>query len=356
MDNNYAWETKTYAFNPNASYSATQQQAIIQNEKSLTGGTLTTDPSGQNLAINQGSIPEATQQNVPAPVEHMPDSDQAQTSGSSYNKSYSRAESFGNSMFGAGYSLEASITSTDATRTTAKQVDAFAEGKVVGTVFSTQKEIVRGRAVIHGQEGGSNTGSAAVFAMGQQIWSTNLNYSFSVTPINWSRTFFSVSKYFMVGPVPINVTASLSGGVKITVSGEISPTVARLNVTPGGWANANASASVSIVVASFGVQGSLVIINVTLPASGELFWPFCSINWKLKTDLGLNTLAGNLDLFAKINFIFFSKTWTVNIARWNGLTYNWNLLNINGSKDLGICSFTGDGDDGSFLTASSESL
>lgn len=341
MDNNYPWETQTYPFNSNGTYTQTQQQTILQNETSLSGGTL----SGQDLAINQGSIPEASQTNVPAPVEHLPDSDEVQTSGSTYNKAYSKAQFFGNSMFGAGYDLNASITSTDSTMTQAKRVDAFAEGKVYATAFNNQKEIVRGRAEVHGQEGGSNTGTAALFAMGQQIWSTNLNYTFSFTPINWSRPFFTVSKYFMVGPVPINVTASMAGGVKLTISGEIAPTVAKLNAVPGGWANVNASASVSIVVASFGVQGGLTVINVTLPTYGELFWPLCTINWKLKTDLTLNTLSGYLDLFAKINFIFFSKTWTLNIARWNGLNYNLNLVNLNGTKDLGICMFgSGDGE------------
>jgi hypothetical protein len=340
LNNNYAWETTSYYFDPNLYYFQYEQQQIISDEVQASGGTLTTDTDGSPLInVSQGSIPEATQQNVAATVESLPGGSELQTQGTTYNKSYYRAQNFGNSLFGAGYVIDANITSTEATLDQKKRVDAYAEGKVVAIAFNNQKEIVRGRAEVHGQEGGANSGNAAVYAMGQQIWSANLYYTFNVTPINWSRTFFSVSKTFMVGPVPISVKASLSGGVKMTVSGEVGPTVAKLSAAAGGWANVTASASVNIIVASFGVEGNLTLINVTLPAYGELFWPYCTINWTLKSTLSLNTLSGNLKLYAKIKFLFFSKTWRVTIATWSGLTYNWTLVDLTGTKDLGICMF-----------------
>jgi hypothetical protein len=340
LNNHYSWDTTSYYFDPNLYYFQYEQQQIIANEAQVTGGTLSTDTDGSSLiTVNQGSIPEATQQNVPATVESLPGGSGMQTQGTNYIKSYYRSQSFGNSLFGAGYVIDANITSTEATATAKKRVDAYAEGKVVATAFNNQQEIVRGRAEVHGQEGGANSGTAALYAMGQQIWSANLYYTFNATPINWSRTFFSVNKTFMVGPVPINVKASLSGGVKMTVSGEVGPTVAKLSATAGGWSNVTASASVSIIIASFGVEGNLTLINVSMPAYGELFWPYCTINWTLKSTLSLNTLAGNLSLFAKIKFLFFSKTWRVTIATWSGLTYNWTLVDLNGTKDLGICMF-----------------
>jgi hypothetical protein len=342
MDNNYSWETPNYYFDPSVYYFAYEREMIVQDELAVTAGSLSTDSDGSAIInINQGSIPEATQQNVPPPVEQMPGNDGMTTQSGDYNKSYSRTQRFGNNIFGAGYAINANITATNATATAPKRVDAFAEGKVFATAFNREQEIVRGRAEVHGQEGGANSGNAALFAMGQQIWSTNLYKTFAPTPIDWSRTFFSISKTFMVGPVPISVTASLAGGVKLTVTGEVGPTVARLTATPGGWSRATASASVNIIVASFGVSGNLTLINTSMPSKGELFWPYCTLNWTLKSNLQLNTLSGYLDLFAKIKFLFFSKTWTVNIARWSGLTYNWELVNVNGTKDLGICMFMG---------------
>lgn len=340
LNNHYSWDTTSYYFDPNLYYFQYEQQQIIANEVQVTGGALSTDTDGSSLiTVNQGSIPEATQTNVPATVESLPGGSGIVTQGTNYIKSYYRSQDFGNSLFGAGYVIDANITSTEATATTRKRVDAYADGKVNATAFSYTKEIVRGRAEVHGQEGGANSGTAALYAMGSQIWSANLYYTFTTTPINWSRTFFSVNKTFMVGPVPINVKASLSGGVKMTVSGEVGPTVAKLSATAGGWSNVTASASVSIIIASFGVEGNLTLINASMPAYGELFWPYCTINWTLKSTLSLNTLSGNLSLFAKIKFLFFSKTWRVTIATWSGLTYNWTLVDLNGTKDLGICMF-----------------
>ncbi|MDY7230329.1 hypothetical protein [Hyalangium rubrum] len=338
LNDNYAWES-SYPFNPGLYYHPYEQQLIVQDELDVTGGILSTDPTGMPLvSIIQGNIPEAVIQNVPPTVEHFPAAD-PQFQSPSYNKSYSRTQSFGNNIFGGGYAIDAAITATDGSLSEAKRVEAFAEGKVFGTAFNTQKELVRGRVEIRGQQGGANSGTAALYAVGQQIWSTNLSYTFAPAPINWSRTFLSASKTFMVGPVPINVKASLAGGVKLTVLGEVTPTVARLTATPGGWSNVTASASVSIIIASFGVEGSLTLINATMPSTGELFWPLCTINWKLKSNLALNTLSGTLSLYAKIKFLFFSKKWSVTIAQWNGLNYNWTLVDVNGTKDLGMCNY-----------------
>jgi len=339
MDNNYSWETGTYAFNPNQTYNSSQQQTIIQDEVGLSGGEVYLDWTDgmQVISVNQGSIPEASQQNAPWPTEMLPSGSSVPAT-STFHKSYYRSEHLGNNIFGAGYTLDSAVTATPATSTAAKKVEARADGKVYAVAFNYQREIVRGRANISGQQGGANSGSAAVFAMGQQIWSANLSYSFNPTPINWSRTFFSASKTFMVGPVPITVRASVAGGVKLTVSGEISPTVARLSATPGGWGNVTASAAVNIIVARFGVEGSLTLINVSLPARGELFWPVCTLDWVIRTDLSLNTLSGNLKLFAEIRFLFFKKKWTATIASWTGYTRNWVLVNLSGSQQLGICS------------------
>ncbi len=339
MDDSYPWETSAYPFDPNIYYFPYEQQMIVDSETTISGGAQVTDTDGlQLIDISQGNIPEATQTNVAPMVEIVPDSGVVPLD-ATFIKTYHRSEGFGNSLFGASYVIDANITATPATATQAKRVDAVGDGKVVAKAFSYTKEIVRGRAEIHGQQGGANTGSAALYAMGQQIWSANLSYTFSPTPINWSRTFFSVSKTFMVGPVPITVKASLSGGVKLTILGELSPTVARLTANPGGWSNVTASASVNIIVASFGVEGSLTLINVTLPTYGELFWPICSLDWTLKSTLNLNTISGTLKLYAKIKFLFFKKKWTVTIAKWSGITRNWTLLNVEGLQELGICLY-----------------
>ncbi|MBJ6761641.1 hypothetical protein JGU66_12770 [Myxococcaceae bacterium JPH2] len=335
LDNNYPWKS-SYPFSPN--YTTSEQQLIINQEVALTHGTLGTDPADgkPNITIDQGVIPEANTQNVQPAVTVTNDSASLPTGNQPFTKSYFRNEGFGNSLFGAGYVIDASMTATPSTGVGEKRVEAYAEGKVTATAFSFQKEIVRGRAEISGQQGGNNSGTAKVYAMGQQIWSGNLFYSFEITPINWSRTFFSASKTFMVGPVPVRVAASVSGGVKLTVTGQIGPTVARLTATPGGWANVTASAGVDIIIAGFGVEGSLTLININLPAFAELFWPFYSLDWTLKATLNLNALSGTLKLYVRIGFWIFKKTWWLTIASWGGINQSWNLYTNNGSLILGM--------------------
>jgi len=336
LNNAVAWESQVAPFSPGASYTTNQEYAILQDEANRTGGQLQFDLSDytHNIDIQQAVIPEAFQHQVPPATEIMPWTNPSQT----FNKSYVRTEKFGNSLFGAGYHLNAVLTAETATVNADKKVVAVAEGKLFAAVFSSEHDLVRGRAQVVGQNGGDNSGLAALYVLGQEVWSTSLYATYSPPPINWSRTFFSASKTFMVGPVPITVKASLSGGVKLAVQGLVGPTVARLSAIPGGWSNVAASASVDVLIVAFGVEGGLALINATLPTSGEVFWPVCSLDWKLKTDLDLNTLSGTLKAFARVRLLFFKKTWWVTIAQWGGITHQRTLLGIEGSQPLGICS------------------
>lgn len=336
LNNAVPWESQVAPFVPGASYTTNQEYAILQDETNRTGGQLQFDTSDftHDINIQQAVIPEAFQHQVPPATEIMPWTNPTQT----FNKSYVRTEKFGNSLFGAGYHLNAVLTAETATINADKKVVAVAEGKLFAAVFSSEHDLVRGRAQVVGQNGGDNSGTAALYVLGQEVWSTSLYATYSPPPINWSRTFFNASKTFMVGPVPITVKASLSGGVKLAVQGLIGPTVARLSAIPGGWSNVTASASVDVIIVAFGVEGSLALINATLPASGEVFWPVCTLDWKLKTDLDLNTLSGTLKAFARIRILFFKKTWWVTIAQWGGITHQRTLLGVEGSQPLGICS------------------
>jgi hypothetical protein len=348
MDNNYSWESTAVPFDPSKYYAPEQQTLIVEDEARLLKSPIYYDFSDglRDVDYHQATIPEATTQSVPAPTQTQPTTSNEKN----FSKTFTREEKVGNDIFGAGYSVNATITATVANTVVPKKLEAVAEGKVYGKAFNTEKELVRGRASIVGQLNGSNSGTAALYALGQQIWSTGLSgfaanslvgttprNTFSTTPVDWSRTFFSVSKTFMIGPVPVTVKASLSGGVKITVSGNVSPTVASLNLTPGGFASVTASAAVNIIIASFGVSSTLSLINAALPTLGELTWPSCVLNWKLKSDLTFSALSGNVEAFVKVKLLFFKKTWKITIAKWSGIVKNLNLFNLTGSLNLGLC-------------------
>jgi hypothetical protein len=338
LDDNTPWKTTVAPFYPQYyGYDPATQDTVVNDEHRITGGEQFYDMfTGERmLDFLQARIPEATSSNTGSPTEVQPTNDTPTV----FQKTYNKTERFGNtSIVSAGYQLDASITSTTATSTAAKKVEALGEGKAFGTVFGFEKEIVRGRAYVSGQQGGSNSGNAALFLMGSQVWGTSLYATFNPAPISWNRTFFSANKTFWVGPVPVNVKLNVSGGASLTVNGEIGPTVARLNVQPAAYANLTGSASASVIVAGVGVDVSMKLLDLKLPSYGELFWPYCTLDWKLQSNLVLtNTLGGKVSAWAKVSLIFFKKTWRVTIAEWTGINRNWTLLNIYGSKVLGLC-------------------
>lgn len=341
LDNKTPWETPVLPFNPSSTYTPPEQDAVVQGESELLNAPVYIDINDgmRQLQYDQKTILEATTQDVPPPTETVPTQDlsglrSAQLGAAltgPVTKSYQRTELFGNTLFGAGYNVNAAITATPATSTTAKKQEALAEGRVYGTVFSIQKELVRGRATVCGQQGGCNSGNAALYAMSAMVWSTPLSGTFAPTPINWSRSFFSVSKTFVVGPVPLTVKAALTGGVTMRVNGQVNPLVAALTGAAGGFANVVASAAVNVAIASFGVTGTLRLINATVEALASLDWSLCMASWKLKSTLNMNALAGTLTGFVNIRLLFFKKTWNVTIANWPGIVRNLVLNNASGS-------------------------
>ncbi|WP_224240219.1 hypothetical protein [Hyalangium gracile] len=337
LNNKIPWETQVLPFVENGTYTPPEQDAVVNSEAQLLGAPVMFDINDGLRNVNQlqAIIPEATTPTVPPPSETPP----TQTSaGSLIGKSslprsvyYQRTEKFGNSLFGAGYNINTSVTATPANTTQARKQEALAEGRIYGTAFSFERELVRGRAYVCGQQSGCNSGTAALYAMGSQIWSANLAGSFAPAPINWSRTFFSVSKSFMVGPVPLTVKALLTGAVKMGVSGQVNPALAAVTSYAGGVANVVASAAVNVAIAAFGVSGSLSLINATAQAAASLGWNLCSPTWSLKADLNLSALYGSLNAFVRVNFLFFKKTWNVTIASWPGISRYVNLLNSSGT-------------------------
>jgi hypothetical protein len=351
LNDNYPWES-SMPFDPTIEYTPEEQQAVIDEEVRLSGGRLTVDTDGTpNIVIMQPTIPEATRDTsappteiyeedgqIPPPQLKSPGLISPTLAPATMSRHYVYGDDFGNSMFGAGFFIDTFVKATEATATTGKKVQAYIDGKVKATAFKHTEEVIRGRAEVAGQQGGTNSGTARLYVRGNQIYSKNLSASFTMTPINWTRDFFAVSKWFWVGPIPMKVRAALTGGVKLSVSGKISPTEAKLSVTPGGYVNVMASVGVDIIVLSFGVQGSLMLINVGLPATAELIWPLCSgLTWKLGSNLSLNALSGTIQLYARLKILFIKKTWYLTIANWPGYAFNIPLFTKSGSVGMGIC-------------------
>lgn len=255
---------------------------------------------------------------VNAPLETMTAS--APLAASSYcngqlNRNYHYENGFGNSNFGAGYVVDASVNNTPGTL--GPTFDARGEGRVYGRIFGTNRDAVQVSAYANSPAGGAASASANVYILGSQVFARSFTATYSTGASFGPRRFFSANFTFTVGPVPITVSASADGSVGFTGTGNLSASTLVVNVTPTGSLTAVASASVNVIIVSFGVSGSLTLVNAALPSNLTIS-PCAATRWSLSVNRDIYTLSGQIDLWVKVKLLFINKKWTVTIARWSG--------------------------------------
>jgi hypothetical protein len=254
------------------------------------------------------------------------------------DKLYHKDESFGNSRFGGGYALDASLNAYPATDTHGAQLRAMGEGRAFATVLGKNLNVTRATVSAVADQTAGNNLSAALYVVGQEIWSKS--YGASGIPDSglgeyplFNREFFESSAYFSVWGIPIRVTVGANGSAGVKLYGYLSEAGINLVAAPESGVYGVASAAVDIYVAAIGVEGTLTLIKATLPTTLSLVAASCGdVDWKLATDLVGNTLSGKLSVFVKIRLLFIKKKKSIKIADWKGETRNWNLF-TDGSHD-----------------------
>ncbi|WP_132317857.1 hypothetical protein [Pseudobacteriovorax antillogorgiicola] len=174
----------------------------------------------------------------------------------------------------------------------------------------------------------SKTTRTDVKAMGTTFYVTQngyvRNYNASV-----SRSYRK-TKLFFVG-VPVSVGGRVSGtmGANInystnfmSISGGINP-----YVNTGG----RVDAGINLVFVSAGVRGTLRFINASVNAGFSAAVNASSrlLTGNLNVSQSHDLLSGKVSVFAKIFYLFGSKTFTHDIFSWNGIRSNSTLINQN---------------------------
>jgi hypothetical protein len=255
---------------------------------------------------------------------------------------YTKDKTWGNSLFGAGYRAQATLTASPAVGNAGAKLDAVAEAKAWGKVFYQARDIARARANLFAQQGGDAKGSVELFMIDSTVFSKSFQGKFN-QPFNVNRTFFKASSTFTIGPVPVTVTGEANGSAGLTNDLKVEQNLAQLGMTPNARAYVVATAAVNAVVAKFGVSSDLTLLKASLPVRGELSPISCTqVKYLLKGDLAFETLKGSIKAFVKIGFGWFSKKWEKTIARWNGFSENINLFNKSGTANVAVkCDPTG---------------
>jgi hypothetical protein len=216
-----------------------------------------------------------------------------------------------------------------------------------GTVPSSFAEVLGGAgasATLFGQnltildvDGyvGDNSGlvnKLAVTAAGTSIYSASVSpsvgYSYTL-----EKAFIDHDQQFMVGPIPVTLHADVTGSIGVSETLTASTSSLSSVTTPNVNLTVNASAGVGGSFLSAGVEGSLTLLDMSVPLN--LGYTSAGRTFSASSSLNISTLDGSIDLYAqmKINMGFYTykKKWTQDVASWDGYSFNKLLMSTSGS-------------------------
>lgn len=250
----------------------------------------------------------------------------------SFNKVWSKSNTYGNSKFGAGYSASLTLNATGASGTANDRISAEAKGTANVTVLGATGGL---EGYAYGKiQNTTASDNMYLKVLGTTVWSHTGATTMSASP-SWSRTLASASTLIWLGPVPVTLSASGSGTLGVQASFGYSGGALTAKARPYGNLKATASAGVDLLVAAAGVSANLTLINASLPAQASLTLLTAAdgksqFGYNLDLDAALNTLSGNVQLWAKVWYLFGSKKWTTTVASWSGITATYPIVDVHG--------------------------
>lgn len=145
------------------------------------------------------------------------------------------------------------------------------------------------------------------------------------------RTLVTASSTFMLGPIPLTVKAQGVGSLGIDFS--LAAGTSSITGTATPWAQIDGvfSAGLGVSGLSAGIEGDLVLVKLSTPASANIAWQGGkTFGYDASLDLVINSLDGSISLYGEAGP--YRKTWE--IVSWTGLEYKKNLGHTSGSFSL----------------------
>jgi hypothetical protein len=249
--------------------------------------------------------------------------------------SYSDTDGFGDSQFGSGYTLSASVRGTQAVagNRTRYQADLSTWGRVFGNTGS----FVSAEAKIE-----TNTAWSVPRLTYQTMLLGFVNATLTVdTEIEVEQTIFDeghrVARYtqpFEVGGVPLEVTVDVYARASLLVGGTLNRFGGEAHIRP--LADLSTRASLAVGIADFveaGVRGTLSLLHAEVPTQGAMRWSYqrnaCpggintdKLTGSATSDLILHSLDGKLSVYAGVFGIELEHT----IFSWDGFQKTYPLF------------------------------
>jgi hypothetical protein len=180
-----------------------------------------------------------------------------------------------------------------------------------------------------------------VTAAGTSIYSgslvTGAGGTYSATyGYSLEKAFIEHDQQLMIGPIPVTLHADVTGtiGVSSTLTVTTTAPFSLSSVTtPSLNLTVNASAAVGTAFVSAGVEGSLTLLDLSVPLN--LSYSSAGRTFNASNSLNVATLDGSIDLFAQVKvdlgIYSYEKKYTKGIASWDGYAWNKVLLSTSGS-------------------------
>ncbi len=250
---------------------------------------------------------------------------------SSWSHKAQKTDSTGNSTFGAGYDIGASIDAKDKSVANSKgdKLEAKAWLGADVTIFGKKVKAVDVTATAKSEFGVDASVSVGIKAVGITLYSKTVKGHLQK---KWSykQTFLKASTTFVVWIIPIAVGVSMGGEVGLTLKGGLTAAPGlELIAEPFAKLYGTASGGIGVSGFSAGIAFALTFIEAKLPITAGLDLINKCLGWKFKIDFALGTLGGQLQLY--IEFIW---RHTLPVFSWKGYSYSWNLVNLNGKFPL----------------------
>lgn len=230
-----------------------------------------------------------------------------------------KEDSFGDSLFGAGYYFGAGFQ-----QPYSGYARAFAGGDVWARVFGQQLSIVQaGAQAVSLDNVHSHDASMSVLGINIPI-TLPTDETDLFTPL--SRSFFSASSTFMAGPVPLFVSGEVTGTLGMTGQIGLGGSGGSVTITPyldvSATAQAGIGGSILGCTIGAGIQGTLSLVNVSAPFTVAVDFLLQQVS--LVGDLVVTNLSGSISLFAQL--CIFDVTFE--LADWPAAFENsWSLVN-----------------------------
>jgi hypothetical protein len=255
----------------------------------------------------------------------------------------SAGKSAGNSKWGMRwYAMSAASGEHHSPTNGVVRADVGAEFEV--TLFGHTKSVFETQLTAISRTWGTNSASVDAYVLGAQVLdssesnATNADASWSKSI---SKTFFSYSHTWTLGPIPVVVKVGVGGGVGVSAHAEAPENRATVSFGPSahldGVLSVGVGVDLGLIEASAGIEGHVRFIEAGLTFENEVKRSVVALgstkySYDMSADLELEALAGHLDLYALWDGIWLNKKWTKKILDWDGITVDKTLWSAQGQQ------------------------